>query len=124
MTVSIEDIRRSMNVIKKLKEEGSEGAHVLGAHLEGPFISPEAIGAQNSNYILYLLSISTYNEMVRGCEDAVVSITLAPEVDGAKELIKYLSNKGIVCSLGHTKATYEEAIEAIRMWCLPLNSPF
>ena len=112
MTVSIEAIQKSMRVIKKLKEEGTEGAHVLGAHLEGPFISPEAIGAQNPNYLLPP-SISTYNEMVRDCEDAVVSITLAPEVDGAKELIKYLSEKGIVCSLGHTKATYEQAMEAI-----------
>jgi N-acetylglucosamine-6-phosphate deacetylase len=113
MTVSIEAIQKSMRVIKKLKQDGSEGAHVLGAHLEGPFISPEAIGAQNPNYLLPP-SISAYNEMVRDCEDAVVSITLAPEVDGAKELIKYLSGKGIVCSLGHTKATYEEAMEAIK----------
>jgi len=51
--------------------------------------------------------------MVRDCENAVVSITLAPEVDGAKELIKYLSAKGIVCSLGHTAATYEQTMEAI-----------
>ena len=112
MTVSTEAIQKSMKVIKKLKEEGTEGANVLGAHLEGPFISPEAIGAQNPNYLLSP-SISAYNEMVRDCEDAVVSITLAPEVDGAKELIKYLSDKGIVCSLGHTKATYEQAMEAI-----------
>jgi N-acetylglucosamine-6-phosphate deacetylase len=113
MTVSIEAIQKSMKVIKKLKQEGSEGAHILGAHLEGPFISPEALGAQNPSYLLSP-SISAYNEMVRDCEDAVVSITLAPEVDGAKELIKYLSEKGIVCSLGHTKATYEQAMEAIK----------
>ena len=113
MTVSIEAIQKSMKVIRILKEEGTEGAHVLGAHLEGPFVSAEAIGAQNPNYILSP-SISTYNEMVRDCEDAVVSITLAPEVDGAKELIKYLSEKSIVCSLGHTNATYEQAMEAIK----------
>jgi len=112
MTVSIEAIHKSMEVIKKLKETGTEGAHVLGAHLEGPFINPEAIGAQNPSYLLPP-SISAYNEMVRDCEDAVISITLAPEVEGAKELIKYLSEKGVVCSIGHTKATYEEAIEAI-----------
>ena len=112
MTVSIEAIQKSMKVIKNLKEEGTEGAHVLGAHLEGPFVSPEAIGAQNPNYLLSP-SISAYNEMVKDCEDAVISITLAPEVDGAKELIKYLSEKGIVCSLGHTIATYEQAMEAI-----------
>lgn len=113
MTVSIEDINKSMKVIKKLKENGTEGAHVLGAHLEGPFINPEAIGAQNPNYLLPP-SISAYNEMVKDCEDAVVSITLAPEISGAKELIKYLSEKGIVCSMGHTKASYKEAIEAIQ----------
>lgn len=112
MTVSIEDIRKSMKVIKKLKENGTDGAHVLGAHLEGPFINPEAIGAQNPDYLLPP-TISTYNEMVKDCEDAVVSITLAPEVSGAKELIRYVSSKGIVCSIGHTKATYKEAMEAI-----------
>lgn len=112
MTVSIKDINKSMKVIKTLKENGTEGAHVLGAHLEGPFINPEAIGAQNPNYLLPP-SISAYNEMVKDCEDAVVSITLAPEISGAKELIKYLSEKGIVCSMGHTKASYKEAIEAI-----------
>jgi len=113
MTVSVEAIQKSMKAIKQLKEEGTDGAHVLGAHLEGPFINPEAIGAQNPNYLLSP-SISAYNEMVRDCEDAVVSVTLAPEVEGAKELIKYLSEKGIVCSIGHTNATYDQAMEAIK----------
>lgn len=112
MTVSVNDIRKSLKVIKKIKEEGSEGAHVLGIHLEGPFVSPKAIGAQNPNYIS-APSISTYNDIVKDYEDIIVSITLAPEVDGAKELIKYLSAKGVVCSLGHTNATYEEAMDAI-----------
>ncbi|MVX65116.1 N-acetylglucosamine-6-phosphate deacetylase [Clostridium chromiireducens] len=112
MTVSIDDIRKSLDAIKNVKEKGEGGAHVLGVHLEGPFVSPKAIGAQNPNYIL-TPSISTYNEIVKDYEDIIVSITLAPEVEGAKELIKYLSSKGIVCSLGHTSATYEEAIEAI-----------
>lgn len=112
MTVSVNDIRKSLKVIKKIKEEGSEGAHVLGVHLEGPFVSPKAIGAQNPNYIS-APSISTYNDIVKDYEDIIVSITLAPEVDGAKELIKYLSAKGVVCSLGHTNATYEEAMDAI-----------
>ncbi|NFN44989.1 N-acetylglucosamine-6-phosphate deacetylase [Clostridium botulinum] len=113
MTVSISDINKSMRVIKLLKEKGSEGAHVLGAHLEGPFINPNAIGAQNPDYILPP-SISTYKSMVKDCEDSVISLTLAPELDGSKDLIKYLSDKGIICSLGHTKATYEETIDAIK----------
>lgn len=113
MTVSTKAIQKSMRVIKQLKEEGTDGANVLGAHLEGPFVSPGAIGAQNPNYLL-APSISSYNEMVKDCEDAIVSITLAPEVDGAKELIEYLSERGVICSLGHTKASYEQAMEAIK----------
>ncbi|WP_455790653.1 N-acetylglucosamine-6-phosphate deacetylase [Clostridium butyricum] len=112
MTVSIEDINKSMRSIKKLKENGTSGAQVLGAHLEGPFINPSAIGAQNPKY-LQTPSIDIFNKMTADCEDAVVSITLAPELDGSLDLIKYLSHKNINCSLGHTKATYEETIKAI-----------
>ena len=113
MTVAAEDIRKSMKVIKKLKEEGTEGANVLGAHLEGPFISPKAIGAQNQNFLL-APSVENYNKIVGDYGDAVVSITMAPEVEGAKELIKYLSDNGVTVSMGHTKATYDEAIEGIK----------
>ena len=116
MTVSVEAIRKSMEVIKEAKIKGTDGALVLGAHLEGPFINPGAIGAQNPNFLIPP-TIENYNAMVGDCEDAVVSITIAPEVPGAKELIKILSNKGVVCSIGHTKATYEEALEGIKCGC-------
>lgn len=116
MTVSIDAIKKSMEVIKEAKLNGTDGALVLGAHLEGPFISPSAIGAQNPNY-LQKPSLETYIKMVGDCEDAVVSITIAPEVDGAKELIKELTSRGVVCSIGHTKATYEEAMEGIECGC-------
>lgn len=116
MTVGIDDIKQSMKVIKEAKENGTDGAIVLGAHLEGPFISPKAIGAQNPKFLIPP-TLENYKEMVGDAEDAVVSITIAPEVPGAKELIKELSQKGIVCSIGHTKATYEEAMEGIKCGC-------
>ena len=116
MTVATSAIRKSMEVIKEAKIKGTDGAIVLGAHLEGPFISPAAIGAQNPTH-LQKPDINTYMEMVGDCEDAVVSITIAPEVDGAKELIKELTSRGVVCSIGHTKATYEEAVHGIECGC-------
>lgn len=113
MTVSIDDIYTSMSAIHEAKEKGTDGAIVLGAHLEGPFISPSAIGAQNPNF-LQAPSVKTYKEMVGEYDKDVVSITVAPEVDGADELIKYLSNEGVVVSMGHTKATYDQAIHGIK----------
>ena len=113
MTVSKEDIRKAMLAIKEAKIKGTDGAVVLGAHLEGPFISPKAIGAQNPNFLTEP-SIENFNAIVGDAEDAVVSITMAPEVEGAKELAAYLTNKGILCSIGHTKATYDQAIEGIK----------
>ena len=116
MTVAVEDIRKSMEVIKEAKINGTYVAIVLGAHLEGTFISPKSIGAQNPKYLIPP-TIENYNAMVGDAEDAVVSITIAPEVPGAKELIKELSQRGIVCSIGHTKATYDEAMEGIKCGC-------
>ncbi len=112
MTMGIGDIQKAIKVIKKLKDEGNTGAHILGVNIEGPFISPKAVGAQNPQHLLFP-SISAYKEMVGDCEDVVISITIAPELEGAKELIKYISKKGILCAAGHTGATYEEMQEAI-----------
>lgn len=113
MTMPIEDINKTLKVIKKVKEDGSLGANVLGAHLEGPFINLEAVGAQNFKYILKP-SIEDYKKIIDGCEDIVKSITIAPELKKANELIEYISKTGVICSVGHTKATYEEIIESIK----------
>ena len=99
MTMSADDILKSMTSIKKAKIEGTDGAIVLGAHLEGPFISPSAIGAQNPNYLISP-SYENFESMTGDAIDAVVSITMAPEVEGAKELASILSSKGIpLCNL-------------------------
>ena len=113
MTCSIDDIKKSIEAIAKAKEIGTEGANVLGAHLEGPFINPEMIGAQNPKYV-QVPSIETFKSMVGEHIDAITSITLAPEVEGAKELISYLNENNITVSMGHTKATYNEAIESVK----------
>lgn len=113
MTVSTEVIRKSLKAIKELKGQNLGGAQILGAHLEGPFVNIKALGAQNPKYILSP-SISAYKDIIKDYEDIIISVTLAPEVDGAKELIKYISSTGVICSLGHTNATYEEMVEAIK----------
>lgn len=93
-------------------ENGREGAAVLGCHLEGPYINPAKKGAQPEQFI----RIPDVNDLVAHCGDdlhAVKVITLAPEMNGALALIRFLHENRIIASIGHTNATYAEAIAAI-----------
>lgn len=112
MTCSVNDIQTALKVVKEAVEKGTAGAEVLGAHLEGPFISSKAIGAQNPAYILEP-SVKTFKDIVGSYINYIKEVTIAPEVEGAEELIAYLKEAGIVASMGHTTAGYKEAMEGI-----------
>ena len=115
MTVDVRDIRSAIETAKASIGK-VEGANIGGVHLEGPFISSHAIGAQNPNFVAKP-TLETFKEMVGDYIGLIKNITIAPEVDGAKELIPYLRENGINVSIGHTKATYKEAMEGIRAGC-------
>jgi N-acetylglucosamine-6-phosphate deacetylase len=113
MTCALEDIKKAVEAAAACMKEGTEGAQVVGVHLEGPYISPQMIGAQNPNYV-EKPSIESFNYIAGDHISSIKSITLAPEVKGAKELIEYIKSLGIVVSIGHSKATYNEAVEGIK----------
>ena len=115
MTMGVPEIRKALASIMEAAKNPI-GASILGVHLEGPFISPKAIGAQNPGFVLEP-SIEAYESITDGYEDLVTSITMAPEVPGASELIPYLKQKGVRVSIGHTAATYDEAIVGIGLGC-------
>lgn len=115
MTMGVEAIQKAIAAAADAVGK-TRGASIIGVHLEGPFISSNAIGAQNPNYVLSP-DIASYEEMTRGHSGMVKNITLAPEAEGAKALIPYLRERGVNVSIGHTKATYEEAMEGIRLGC-------
>lgn len=94
------------------KDNGKEGAAVLGVHLEGPYINPAKKGAQPAQFI----RPPSIEELVRETGDnldAVKVITLAPEMPGALELIRWMAQRNIIASIGHTNATYSEISAAI-----------
>lgn len=112
MTVDVKEIRMAVEAIRAA--QGSvTGASIGGVHLEGPFINEGAIGAQNPKYVIRP-TLEAFKEMVGNHTDLIRNITMAPEVEGALELIPYLREKGINVSMGHTVATYEQAMEGIR----------
>lgn len=114
MTQSPENIGKAMLSVKEYKKNAHpEGAEVLGIHLEGPFISTKHVGAQPIEYVAApsVETFKTYNEM---SGNAIKIVTMAPEATGAGALISYLASKGIVVSIGHTDATYDDITEAVK----------
>jgi N-acetylglucosamine-6-phosphate deacetylase len=86
------------------------GAEVLGVHLEGPFISLQKRGAHAAAHI-----VMPDKEMLAHLLDLgpVRMITLAPELEGADELISLAANRGVVVSAGHSDIAFEEAYDAL-----------
>jgi N-acetylglucosamine-6-phosphate deacetylase len=86
----------------------SQQSKIIGVHLEGPFLNPLKCGALNA---MTFIEPSEHNlkELIEGFEDIVRIITIAPELNGAANLIKYIADSGIVVSMGHSNATYAEA---------------
>jgi len=90
-----------------------EGAKIAAIHAEGPFINPAKKGAMDERFILSPnreqldLMIAHGNGLLR-------LITLAPEMEGALDLISYAVSRGLTVSMGHTTATYAQAQAAIR----------
>jgi len=93
--------------------KNSPPAHIIGVHLEGPFLNPVKCGALDAPSFSepgeYALM-----ELLEGFEDIVRIITVAPEIRGAIALIKKVSGMGIVVSMGHSDATYAEAENGFR----------
>jgi len=84
------------------------GARVLGVHYEGPFVNSSQCGALHVEYFRTYRNDSDLSELPTvPDENAVHMMTLAPEVEGAIELVSVLKSKGWVASLGHTRASLE-----------------
>ena len=109
MTMDESTILHVLDNGRKGMEKGMPGAKLLGIHMEGPFVSREKMGAQNPEYIVK----PDYN-LVKDYLDIIKIITLAPEEDDDYSFIeKIKGNTNIILSMGHTNASYEEAMEAI-----------
>jgi N-acetylglucosamine-6-phosphate deacetylase len=88
------------------------GAALLGAHLEGPFLNPKLKGALVSA-ALRPPDVAELLAYVQTAGGRLKIIVVAPELPGAAEVIGVAREQGLVVSMGHTDATYEEAREAI-----------
>ncbi|MBZ5645556.1 MAG: N-acetylglucosamine-6-phosphate deacetylase, partial [Acidobacteriia bacterium] len=88
------------------------GAEIVGIHFEGPFISPARRGVHPAEWIV-LPSPAFFSMLLGEARGMAQILTLAPELPGALELIAAARLAGLVVSLGHTNANYEQTMAAI-----------
>jgi len=107
ITSKLSQIQKQLKLFSELTRS-SASARSLGVHLEGPVISPERRGAHALEHIL---SASQFLASQIDL-DQVKILTLAPELEGAAELIGLAKKRGILVSLGHTTATSAQTKQA------------
>ncbi|MFH1190328.1 MAG: N-acetylglucosamine-6-phosphate deacetylase [Candidatus Omnitrophota bacterium] len=106
------DLSREADSIRRFKERASLGGCILGLRVEGPYISRERAGAQDKRSIKRP-SVTELRDIIKRCGPLLKIMTLAPELNGADELIRVLREKGIIASMGHTASGYEEGLRSI-----------
>lgn len=106
MTRSTEQIQRMLDSIRR--NIGKGAAVILGANLEGPYLNPEYRGAHEEQYLK-----RPDAGFVEKNADVIKIVTMAPEMDTDGDFISRVRQKGIVISVGHSGASYEQAVQAL-----------
>ena len=111
MTLPEDQLTKICQTTAAHRAKNSGGAEVVGAHLEGPFLSAAKKGAQNGDF-LHDPDIAMLLRLQEAAEGSVKLVTVAPEQPNAMEFIRAASEAGITVSVGHTAADYDTAKEA------------
>lgn len=111
LTQSEEVLTNAVSNVAKVVEEGYEGAEILGIHFEGPYLNKAHKGAQPEEYCVKS-NIEQFKRYQKAAHGLIKYITMAVENDEDYALTKYCSQNNVVVSIGHSNATYEQAVQA------------
>lgn len=121
---AFDDLLRQLEVAAASAEiTVPKGAKVLGIHAEGPFISSKKKGAMNPENIIGP-DTDKFDRMLEKSKGYIKIMTVAPEAEGATDLIRYAVGRGVTVSLGHTMATFDETQAAIEAGASQLTHTF
>ena len=112
VTQSPKVLTKAVSNVAEVVEAGYEGAEILGIHFEGPYLDQDYKGAQPPEAIAKP-SVEQFRMYQEAAKGLIKYITLAPEHDKDFALTRYCRANGVVVSMGHSSATYEQALMAI-----------
>ena len=113
LDVTLSALERLADAIEGAEKNGGGRAQPLGIHLEGPFLSHAKRGVHPPEDLMQP-SLGAFDKLWQAARGHVRMITIAPELDGAEELISEASRRGVCVSLGHSDADLEETRRGIR----------
>lgn len=111
ITQSEEVLTNAVANVAKVMEDGYEGAEILGIHFEGPYLDMVYKGAQPEQHIVKG-TIEQFERYQKAAKGNIKYITMATETDDDFAFTQYLVQNGVVVSIGHSAATYEQAVMA------------
>lgn len=114
-TESVDEIADSCAAIAEADESRGEdfvGARIAGIYLEGPFFTEAHVGAQNPAYLIDP-SLEAFDRWQEAAGGRIVKSALAAERNGACPYCAALAAMGVVTAIGHSDATYDEAVAAV-----------
>lgn len=110
VTSTIEELLQMIRNVKEVM--GKEpGAKIEGIHLEGPYLNVRRKGMQNEKYLRHP-NMEEMDIILEEAGSLIKMVTIAPELPGGMEMVEFLNAKGVIVSIAHSDATYEEAKEA------------
>jgi N-acetylglucosamine-6-phosphate deacetylase len=116
----LESMTRSLGDVAELARRDR---CVLGAHLEGPYLSPARRGAHDPS-ALRLPLLEEVDALVDASRGQLRQLTIAPELPGALEVIARLAGQGVVVAVGHTEADYAQTRAAFEAGASLLTHAF
>lgn len=123
VTAPVEQIVKMLKMVRKYKAASDLPCRILGAHIEGPYLSYKNKGAQHEKY-LRNPEKDSYDFIIEN-KDVVKTVTIAPELDGAAKMTADLKNAGIMVHGGHDDGEKDTILPAIEnglshcthLWC-------
>lgn len=112
LTAPLAKIKKALVNIDKGRQKGVKGAEILGAYLEGPYLTEEHKGAHPVQYMREL-DLEEIEDLIKISNDNIRVFALAPEKNNSQKIIKFLEKNNIKTTMAHTNASYEEAAAAI-----------
>lgn len=111
LTASFEALYGICEAVGRYADQ-TTGAKIQGLFLEGPYFTQEHKGAQNPLYMRNP-SIDEFNEWQKAANGKILKIAMAPERQGASRFIQEVTDSGTKIALGHSNATYAQAVKAV-----------